>query len=153
MQTLPAVPSLSQRGVAVGSIPGVGDGPGVAVATLVAVGPGTRVPVGSIQTLPAVPFASQRGVAVGSLPGVGDGPGVAVATLVAVGLGRRVLVAVGRTVAVGVLVFVFGKDDGLPGNVNAMISWRLVKPSPSESNDSIAPSAAEFRPLSLYACP
>jgi hypothetical protein len=87
-------------------------------------------------------------VAVGSIPGIGDGPGVAgvaVSTLVAVGLGTRVLVAVGRAVAVGVLVFGFGKSEGLPGNVNAMISTILEKPSPSESNDSIAPRLAMLR--------
>ena len=123
--------------MAVGSILGIGDGPGVAGTTL---------------------------VAVGSIPGIGDGPGVAgvaVSTLVAVGLGTRVLVAVGRAVAVGVLVavglivavgvlvFGFGKSEGSPGNVNAMISCILVKPSPSESDDSIAPSAATLRPLFL----
>ena len=88
-------------------------------------------------------------MAVGSIPGVGDGPGVDVTTLVAVGPGTRVLVAVGRTVAVGVLVFGFGKSDGSPGNVSAMISFILVKPSPSESNDSIGPSAPMLRPLDL----
>lgn len=66
----------------------------------------------------------------------------------------RVEVAVGGwngvSVAVGVLVGgAAGWSFGSPGKVKAMISCRLVKPSPSESAFSINPKAAGLRPAAL----
>jgi hypothetical protein len=77
--------------------------------------------------------------------GVAVGPGTTVGTGVSVGLGALVLVGTGVFVAVGRA----GKLAGSPGKVRALISWRLLNPSPSESRLSINPKAAEFLPLSL----
>jgi len=71
---------------------------------------------------------------------VGVGVGVAVAgTVVLVGVG-----VAGTEVLVGVAVAVetVGLLAGSPGKVSALISWRFVKPSPSESRFSMAARAA-----------
>lgn len=98
--------------------------------------------------------------------GVGcTGPGAAVGgTPVTVGAGfvavggtpvtvAGMAVAVGGTaVAVGgtlVAVAETGRSVELPGKVKEVISTRLEKPSPSESDDSIAASAAGLRPAEL----
>jgi hypothetical protein len=94
------------------------------------------------------------GAGVAVVPGSGVTEGVEVAESVEVAVGA--VVAVGARVAVGgamVAVGGAGWSEASPGKVSAIISCRLVKPSPSESVDSMAPKAATFRPLALYAAP
>ena len=81
--------------------------------------------------------------------GVADGAAT-VEMGVFVGFGTLVFVGAGGFVAVGAAA---GLLAGSPENVSALISWMLVNPSPSESMFSIAPKAAVFLPLFLYAAP
>lgn len=87
---------------------------------------------------------------------VGVRVGVLVGVLVGVRVGVLVGVLVGARVGVRVGVFegcTAGKLLPLPGKVCALISWILLKPSPSLSRVSIAFKAAAFAPLFKNACP
>jgi hypothetical protein len=80
---------------------------------------------------------------------VAVGVEVWVAVGVALGGWKGVLVKVGVEVEVGTGGVPAGWSFGSPGKVNAIISCRLVQPSPSESRFSMAAKAAELRPAAL----
>jgi hypothetical protein len=139
--------AVGGKNVAVGGKNVAVGGMNVAVGGMdVAVG-GTAVAVGGF-----VVAVGGTEVAVGGFVVAVGGTAVAVGGFVVAVGGMAVAVAVGGT-AVLVGVAATGLLVESPGKVRAIISWRLVNPSPSESRFSIAAKAAEFLPAALYAAP
>ena len=159
-----AVAVRERVGVPMPGVPAVGVPAGLVTVgdPLPAVGVVVRLPDVLVGAPVGDPVDAPLGVAVGPSPIVGVGvPSVGVPSVGVPSLGDSVGVTVGassgvevgvseRAVIVG-LGSTAGVSSGLPGNVSASISARLLNPSPSESASSIgANSCAEAANAAPY---